>query len=209
LLGKNFCVQQYLLANPKELVQNIRSPLRSRRMNAIEEVPEMLDSRLLLSALVALRRGDFSVRLPTDLTGVNGKIADTLNDIIDNSDKIAQEIVSVSRLVGHEGRLNQRAASPMVAGGWATILNSVNALIDDLVRPTTEMARVIGAVAKGDLSQNMAVEVDGRPLRGQFLGGDAGGARGRHRGQAGRPGQRARRGRYLEGFDGFGQLDGG
>jgi HAMP domain-containing protein/CheY-like chemotaxis protein/signal transduction histidine kinase len=138
-------------------------------MNVIDDVPELLDSRLLLTALVALRRGDFSVRLPSDLTGVNGKIADTLNDIIDNSDKIAQEIVSVSRLVGHEGRLSQRAASPMVAGGWATILNSVNALIDDLVRPTTEMARVIGAVAKGDLSQNMAVEVDGRPLRGQFL----------------------------------------
>jgi HAMP domain-containing protein/CheY-like chemotaxis protein/signal transduction histidine kinase len=138
-------------------------------VNVIEELPEMLDSRLLLNALVALRKGDFSVRLPSDLTGLNGKIADTLNDIIENSDKIAQEIVSVSRVVGHEGRLTQRAVLPPVTGGWATIINSVNALIDDLVRPTTEMARVIGSVAKGDLSQNMALEVDGRPLRGQFL----------------------------------------
>ena len=136
------------------------------RERAAEEV---LDSRQLVTALVALRRGDFSVRLPSDLTGMNGKIADTLNDIIENSDKIAQEIVSVSRIVGHDGRLLQRATPPTVAGGWATIINSVNALIDDLVRPTTEMARVIGAVAKGDLSQNMALEVDGRPLRGQFL----------------------------------------
>ncbi len=138
-------------------------------MDVIAESNEVLDSKLLLTALVALRRGDFSVRLPSDLTGMNGKIADTLNDIIENSDKIAQEIVSVSRVVGHDGRLLQRAASPTVGGGWATIINSVNALIDDLVRPTTEMARVIGAVAKGDLSQNMALEVDGRPLRGQFL----------------------------------------
>ncbi|QYF91733.1 HAMP domain-containing protein [Massilia sp. PAMC28688] len=138
-------------------------------MDIIEESNEVLDSKLLLTALVALRKGDFSVRLPSDLTGMNGKIADTLNDIIENSDKIAQEIVSVSRVVGHDGRLLQRAAPPSVGGGWATIINSVNALIDDLVRPTTEMARVIGAVAKGDLSQNMALEVDGRPLRGQFL----------------------------------------
>ena len=135
----------------------------------VPNVPEGLDAKLLLAALVALRKGDFSVRLPSDLTGMNGKIADTLNDIIENSDKIAQEIVSVSRIVGHEGRLTQRAASPWVAGGWGTIINSVNALIDDLVRPTTEMARVIGSVAKGDLSQSMALEVDGRPLRGQFL----------------------------------------
>ena len=88
-------------------------------MIAIDAQPEVLDSRLLLTALVALRKGDFSIRLPSDLTGMNGKIADTLNDIIENSDQIAQEIVSVSRVVGHEGRLTQRAASPTVAGGWA------------------------------------------------------------------------------------------
>jgi HAMP domain-containing protein len=58
---------------------------------------------------------------------------------------------------------------PGVVGGWATIISSVNTLIDDLVRPTTEMARVIGAVAKGDLSQTMALEVDGHPLKGQYL----------------------------------------
>ncbi|MES2153021.1 MAG: HAMP domain-containing protein, partial [Pseudomonadota bacterium] len=138
-------------------------------MNAVHELDEALDPKLLLAALVALRKGDFSVRLPSDLSGLDGKIADALNDIIENSDNIAKEIVSVSRVVGRDGRLTQRAASPRGGGGWATIINSVNALIDDLVRPTTEMARVIGAVAKGDLSQNMAIEVDGRPLRGQFL----------------------------------------
>jgi HAMP domain-containing protein/CheY-like chemotaxis protein/signal transduction histidine kinase len=138
-------------------------------MDTVNDLPEMLDTKLLLSALIALRRGDFSVRMPSDLGGLHGKIADTLNDIIENSDRIANEIVSVSRVVGHEGRLTQRANLPPVAGGWATIINSVNVLIDDLVRPTTEMARVIGAVAKGDLSQAMQLDVDGRPLQGQFL----------------------------------------
>jgi HAMP domain-containing protein/signal transduction histidine kinase/CheY-like chemotaxis protein len=138
-------------------------------MNTVTDLPEALDAKLLLAALTALKKGDFSVRMPSDLTGLNGKIADTLNEIIDNSDRMANEIVNVSRVVGREGRLLQRAVPTNVTGGWGTIVNSVNALIDDLVRPTTEMARVIGAVAKGDLSQAMELEVDGRHLRGQFL----------------------------------------
>ncbi len=138
-------------------------------MNTVTDLPDLLDAKLLLAALTALKKGDFSIRMPSDLTGLNGKIADTLNEIIDNSDRMANEIVSVSRVVGREGRLLQRATPVNATGGWGTIVNSVNALIDDLVRPTTEMARVIGAVAKGDLSQAMELEVDGRRLRGQFL----------------------------------------
>jgi len=138
-------------------------------MDTITDLPDVLDEKLLLAALTALKKGDFTVRMPSDLTGLHGKIADTLNEIIDNSDRMADEIVSVSRVVGREGQLLQRAIAPNAAGGWGTIFNSVNTLIDDLVRPTTEMARVIGAVAKGDLSQAMELEVDGRRLRGQFL----------------------------------------
>jgi HAMP domain-containing protein/CheY-like chemotaxis protein/signal transduction histidine kinase len=138
-------------------------------MNTIAEIPVTLDSRQLLTALMALKRGDFSVRMPSDLTGIDGKIADTLNEIMENSEAMATGIVTVSRVVGRDGRLAQRCAVTQVSGKWATIVNSVNGLIDDLVRPTTEMARVIGAVAKGDLSQNMMLEVDGRPLKGQFL----------------------------------------
>ncbi|MDB5776366.1 MAG: response regulator, partial [Herbaspirillum sp.] len=130
---------------------------------------ETLDAKSLLLALTALKKGDFSVRMSSGLTGLSGKIADTLNDIIENSAGIADSIVNVSDVVGREGRLLERAQVPHVTGGWGTIVNSVNTLIDDLVRPTTEMARVIGAVAKGDLSQSMALDVDGRALQGQFL----------------------------------------
>ncbi|HJV85432.1 MAG TPA: HAMP domain-containing protein [Noviherbaspirillum sp.] len=132
-------------------------------------LPDELDAKLLLGVLTALKKGDFSTRLPSDWTGVAGKIADTLNDIMETNEQLAEEITEVSRVVGREGRLTQRAAVPSVAGGWSTIVRSVNTLIDDLVRPTTEMARVIGAVAKGDLSQTMTLDVDGRPLKGQFL----------------------------------------
>ncbi len=138
-------------------------------MNDMTELPEELDLKLILQTLMALKKGDFSARMPSDWSGVSGKIADTLNDIIETNERIVKSVTEVSRVVGREGRLTQRAPVTNVSGGWATIISAVNTLIDDLVRPTTEMARVIGAVAKGDLSQTMALEVDGHPLKGQYL----------------------------------------
>ncbi len=123
----------------------------------------------LLSALLSLRNGDFTVRLPSDLTGVNGKIADAFNEIAAVSDRRARETARMSRMVGKEGKLKQRMSVPGVVGGWADEVAAINMLIDDLVWPTTEVTRAVGAVAKGDLGQAMALEVDGRPLEGEFL----------------------------------------
>src|SRR6201999_1415602 len=67
-----------------------------------------------------------------------------------------------------EGRMTERAVLPDADGAWATSIDSVNALIDDLVRPTTEVARVIDAVAQGDLSQKMALKIEGQPVKGEF-----------------------------------------
>src|ERR1700730_11860699 len=126
-------------------------------------------SRQLLSAMLSLRDGDFAVRLPSDLIGLNGKLADTFNDIAAVSDRRARETTRVSRSVGKEGKLKQRMTVPGVVGGWAEEVAAINMLIDDLVWPTTEVTRAVGSVAKGDLSQSMALEVDGRPLEGEFL----------------------------------------
>src|SRR2546425_943161 len=138
-------------------------------MQTQQTTTDVLDIGHLLSALVALKKGDFSVRLPVEWTGVVGKVADTFNDVIELNEKLAQELGCVSRAVGKEGKISQRASLGNVGGSWATLVDSVNILIDDLVRPTSEMSRVIGAVANGDLSQTMALEVDERPLEGQFL----------------------------------------
>ncbi len=123
----------------------------------------------LLLVLQAFKRGDFSVRLPSNLTGLDGKIADTFNDVIEISRKVADELQRISRVVGKDGRLAQRAGVRDVAGSWAESVDNVNNLISDLVHPTSETARVIGAVAKGDLSQLMALQYDDRPLQGEFL----------------------------------------
>src|SRR5213075_2501315 len=130
---------------------------------------ERLDQKQLLAALSAFKRGDFSVRLPDEWTGMAGKIADTFNDVISLNQRLAQELDRIGQVVGKEGRISQRASIGDVGQCWAEAIGSINGLIGDLVHPTSEMARVIGAVAKGDLSKTMATEIEGRPLQGEFL----------------------------------------
>ena len=130
---------------------------------------DTLDTRQLLKVLMAVKKGDFSLRMPVEHTGVAGKIADTLNDIIDLNQHMTDEFARISTVVGKEGRIAQRASLGAPGGSWSACVDSVNTLITDLVHPTTEMTRVIGAVARGDLSQTMALEIDGRPLQGEFL----------------------------------------
>src|SRR5213596_3407241 len=128
-----------------------------------------LDTRQLLAALMAFKRGDFSARLPDDWTGVSGKIADTFNAVIETNERLTQELERIVHEVGKAGRITQRASLNNVSYSWADAIGCVNVLIEDLVRPTSEMARVIGAVAKGDLSETMATKIEGQPLKGEFL----------------------------------------
>src|SRR4029077_11264965 len=128
-----------------------------------------LDPKQLLAALVAFKRGDFSARLPDDWMGIAGKIADTFNDVIGANRRLTRELERIGHVVGKQGRITQRASLGDVSESWAEAIGSVNSLIGDLVRPTSEMARVIGAVAKGDLSTTMAMEIEGQPLEGEFL----------------------------------------
>ncbi|HEY6632916.1 MAG TPA: HAMP domain-containing protein, partial [Rhizobiaceae bacterium] len=130
---------------------------------------EQLSHRLLLNALQALRRGDFSTRIENIYDGVDSDIVDTFNQIVELNDQVTREFARLSRVVGKDGRIGERGHVLNATGSWESSVRSVNDLIEDMVQPTTEVARVIGAVAKGDLSQTMMVEIDGRPLRGEFL----------------------------------------
>ena len=123
----------------------------------------------LLAALTALKQGDSTVRLPLEWTGLAGKVAETFNEVVELNERMAEELVRLRQTVGKQGKLRQRASLGDVRGFWKVTIDGVNALIDDLVHPTSETARVIGAVAQGDLSQTMALEVDDRPLEGEFL----------------------------------------
>ncbi|HEU5294106.1 MAG TPA: HAMP domain-containing protein, partial [Burkholderiaceae bacterium] len=123
----------------------------------------------LLTALVALRKGDAGVRLPLHWPGVAGRVADAFNDVVEQNAALTDELRRLRQVVGKQGRLKQRASLLESRGFWGDALESINSLIDDLVHPTSEVARVIGAVAQGDLSKSMALEVEGRRLEGEFL----------------------------------------
>ncbi|HKC49161.1 MAG TPA: HAMP domain-containing protein, partial [Myxococcota bacterium] len=125
--------------------------------------------RELLRGLEAVRDGDFSVRMPADWTGLEGKIADRFNEILMLNQDVASELARVGQVVGREGKTRQRMRVTRTRGAWAAIQTSANTLIDDLVRPTTEVTRAISAVAQGNLLQTVELQVDGRNLEGDFL----------------------------------------
>jgi methyl-accepting chemotaxis protein len=143
---------------------NGQSKTNNRVKTNGHEKSDYLNPKMLLS-----KKGDFTSRLPDDEVGITGKIYDALNEIIEKNEQLTAELARISEVVGREGKIAQRAALNHATGGWASCISSVNTLITDLAQPTTEVARVIGAVAEGDLSQNFNLEIDGRPLKGEFL----------------------------------------
>src|SRR5712691_1819744 len=122
----------------------------------------------LLAALEAARDGDFRVRLPVTGKGIAADIHRAFNELADRREAFSKEVARVGRAIGREGRLTERAHAPAASGHWVDTTTALNTLIDDLARPTTEVARVIDAVAQGDLSQKMQLTIEGQPVKGEF-----------------------------------------
>ena len=162
---------------------------RGKRNGRVKAPPLDEQLRSLLEALSAVRQGDFSARLSFDFApgnAANGDrrrppgveqaigqlmaaIAREFNAVVALNEAFASQMVRVERVVGREGRMTERASLREQSGGWAASIGSINALIGDLVQPTTEVARVISAVAAGDFTQKMALEIEGQPVKGEFL----------------------------------------
>ena len=140
-----------------------------RARSAAPSGPSSAELRQLLLGLQAMRDGDFSARLPGDWTGLAGKLADTFNEIVAANQSMAQELKRVGQVVGKEGKTRERTRISQSRGAWGEMEVFINTLIDDLLRPTTEVTRAIAAVAQGDLGQNVRLDVNGRPLEGEFL----------------------------------------
>jgi HAMP domain-containing protein/signal transduction histidine kinase/CheY-like chemotaxis protein len=124
----------------------------------------------LLRALESARDGDFSVRLRAGQASDGyADVAAAFNALVDRNQRLARELQRVSKVVGREGRITERAHLSDAPGSWEAQVTCVNSLVDDLVRPTTEIARVIDAVARGDLGQKMQLRIEGQPVKGEFL----------------------------------------
>src|SRR6202050_1212776 len=127
------------------------------------------DLSVILSGLQTMRNGDFSVRLPGSWTGLAGKIADTFNSIVSANQQMAEELKRVGQVVGKEGRTRERTRFHESRGAWGEMEVSINTLVEDLLRPTEGVTRAIAADAQGNLTQTVRLDVDGRPLEGEFL----------------------------------------
>ncbi len=134
---------------------------------AAEARDEMM--RELLRVMQAVRDGDFNVAMPGDWSGMEGKLADTLNEIVFNNRRLANELERVGDVVGKRGKTSERVVGASRRGAWHAMEGSVNTLIDDLLWPTERMTLAISAVARGDLTRIIDLQVDGRPLEGEFL----------------------------------------
>ena len=132
--------------------------------DSAQAIADSVDPKVLLSVLAKVKSGDFTARMPLEWTGVAGKVADGLNDVIIANQALEAELARVSQVVGEQGRLSQRVVLGGSAQSWSGTVQSVNNLIEALVRPTSEMQRVIGAVADGDLSKKVSVVVHGEML---------------------------------------------
>ena len=128
------------------------------------DLADSFDPKVLLSFLAKVKGGDSTARMPLEWTGVPGKIADGLNDVIIANQALETELARVSRVVGTQGELSQRVTLGEWTQRWSGSIESVNGLIEALVRPTVEMQRVIGAVADGDLSKKVNADVRGEML---------------------------------------------
>jgi len=144
----------------KEMLQALRQ---------LKEESNTTNSKALLKALRAYRNGNFSVRLPETEIGIAGEIARAFNESIELNQTMLKEFERVGKAVGREGKLSQRVSISAAKGGWANTVNAYNNTVEGMAEPVGEFGRVVEAIAKGDLTQPMPLEIEGKPLKGEFL----------------------------------------
>jgi PAS domain S-box-containing protein len=148
--------------------ETIDAPITGDLDTDPDQVPTPF-GRDLLHVLQAMQEGDFSVRMAAGPDGLCGQIAEAVNMIASANQRIVQELAGVGEQVGREGRTGQRVNLGLSGRGWGEIDDQLNRLIDDLAWPTTAITRAVAAVGRGDLTKTVALDIDGRPLKGDSL----------------------------------------
>src|SRR5438128_800270 len=138
--------------------------MRAKPARVTEIAAETIDARLLLKVLSDFKKGDFTTRLPSEQTGLTGKIYDALNEVIEINDRMAKEFDRVATVVGNEGKLGGQAQVKGVAGTWKDLTDNVNFMANNLTNQVRNIAEVTTAVARGDLSKKITVDVKGEIL---------------------------------------------
>ncbi len=171
--GADVIAQDAVLQKPKAVKKqkNKQATIQEKQQyyeNLYDPRPAEILDKELLRVLIEVRNGNFTVRMPFDQVGITGKICDTLNEIIFMNQKMTEEFTRASNTIGKQGKLTHRIEVPFAKGEWSTGVDSLNTLISDLVHPTIEIAGVISSVAKGNLSQQMPLQIGDHVLQGEF-----------------------------------------
>jgi HAMP domain-containing protein len=170
--------------------------------------------RNIADVTTAVAKGDLSRKITVDVKGEILELKNTINTMVDQLSSFAAEVTRVAREVGTEGRLGGQADVQGVSGTWKDLTDSVNSMAGNLTAQVRNIADVTTAVAKGDLSRKITVDVKGEilelkntintmvdQLSSVRRGGDARGARGGYRRAPRRSGGREGRRGHVEGPD--------
>ncbi len=195
----------------KDLTDSVNS-MASNLTNQVRNIAEVT---------TAVARGDLSRKITVSVQGEILELKDTINTMVDQLGSFASEVTRVAREVGTEGKLGGQAVVTGVAGTWKDLTDSVNSMASNLTSQVRNIAEVTTAVARGDLSRKITVDVlgrdsgaqeyhqhDGRSAQLVRQRSDARGARSGNGGRARRTGGSEGRRRRVEGLDRFGQLHG-
>ena len=120
--------------------------------------------RNIAEVATAIAGGDLSRKITVDVRGEILQLKETLNTMVDQLNRFAGEVTRVAREVGTEGRLGGQANVPGVAGTWKDLTDSVNSMAGNLTAQVRNIAEVTTAVARGDLSRKITVDVKGEIL---------------------------------------------
>jgi HAMP domain-containing protein len=124
--------------------------------------------RKIAEVATAIARGDLSKKITVDVRGEMLQLKETLNTMVEQLRSFAAEVTRVAREVGTEGKLGGQAQVPGVAGTWKDLTDNVNLLAANLTTQVRNIAEVTTAVARGDLSRKITVEVKGEILELKF-----------------------------------------
>ncbi len=120
--------------------------------------------RNIAEVSTAIANGDLSRKITVDVQGEILQLKETLNTMVDQLNRFASEVTRVAREVGTEGKLGGQAQSPGVAGTWKDLTENVNSMASNLTGQVRSIAEVTTAVARGDLSRKITVDVKGEIL---------------------------------------------
>ncbi|MFH1798239.1 MAG: HAMP domain-containing protein, partial [Candidatus Omnitrophota bacterium] len=120
--------------------------------------------RNIANVTTAVAKGDLSQKITVEAQGEILQLKDTINNMVDSLNTFANEVTRVAKEVGTEGKLGGQAAVPGVAGIWKNLTDNVNTLAGNLTSQVRNIATVTTAVANGDLSQKITVNVSGEVL---------------------------------------------